>query len=304
MTKKNKLRILRLFILLTFLPLCSCAIMNARYDKWNESVERTPEGVLTFSQAKTYGEGQNAILLVHGFGDGPHVWKNLAPALAEKGYYVSAIRLPGWGEPIEAKRTVQIEAWENSILQEIERLRENHPQVAVMAHSMGGCITTVMAQAGILNADALVLYAPMLEVSSARSPLFKTRTWYKIGSKVLPDNMIIESVFPDHARVNEPRPKTERDPFSPKQIYNLLYAEMDRFEDQPAQSPLPVRLVLPGEDRVVSNERSERWFQNLEAPEKCLVIDEPAGHVLPLDVDVLAESDRLVVWLSKQGITP
>ncbi|MDF3130157.1 alpha/beta fold hydrolase [Kiritimatiellaeota bacterium B1221] len=278
--------------------------MNARYDKWNKSVTRTPEGILTFSQAQTYGEGKNALVLIHGFGDGPHVWKTLAPALAEKGYYVSAIRLPGWGEPLDVKRQIEIEDWENCIRNEIGHLRKDHPHVAVMAHSMGACISTVMAQAGTLNADALVLYAPMLEVSSERSPLFKTRTWYKIGSKILPRNMIIESVFPDHARVNAPRPKTERDPFTPKQIYDHLYTEMDRFEAQPAQSPLPVRLVLPGKDRVVSNERSQRWFNDLEAPDKILFIEEPAGHVLPLDVDVLAESDRLVVWLNKQGITP
>jgi alpha-beta hydrolase superfamily lysophospholipase len=299
---------LRNLLLITFslflLPLCSCAVLNYRYQSWENNVTRTPEGVLDFAQATTRGNGKHALLLVHGFGDGPHVWNHLAPELAGKGYTVRAMRLPGWNESVEAKRDISLENWEQAVQKELKELRNTHAKVGVMAHSMGGCLVTVLAQQDQLDADALVLYAPMFEVSSARSPLLKTSTWFKIGDRILPEGMIIESLFADHARVNKPRPKTRRDPFNPLNIFRNLYAEMNRFEAQTPSISMPVRLVLPGEDRVVRTSRSLEWFESLEADSKTLHKETPAGHVLPLDVDVLAEANRLTVWLTEQGIAP
>ncbi|MDA3874769.1 MAG: alpha/beta fold hydrolase [Kiritimatiellae bacterium] len=289
---------------LFLLPLCSCAVFTYRYNSWDKNVTRTPEGVLEFAQASTRGHGDNALLLVHGFGDGPHVWNHLAPELARKGYTVRAMRLPGWNEPIETKRNITLDDWERAIQRELVELNDTHNKVGVLAHSMGGCLVTVLAQKNQLDADALVLYAPMFEVSSARSPILKTSTWFKIGDTILPERMIIESMFADHARVNKPRPKTRRDPFSPLNIFRLLYADMDRFDAQTPSISIPVRLVLPGKDRVVHSPRSRQWFDSLRAESKTLHEETPAGHVLPLDVDVLAEVDRLTIWLSEQGIAP
>lgn len=299
---------LRRLLLLTMgmflLPLCSCAVFTYRYHSWEKNVTRTPDGVLEFAQASTRGSGDNALLLVHGFGDGPQVWNHLAPVLAEKGYTVRAMRLPGWNEPMDVKRDITLEAWEGAIQRELQALNNTHEKVGVLAHSMGGCLVTVLAQKDQLDADALVLYAPMFEVSSARSPLLKTSTWFKIGDQILPEDMIIESLFADHARVNEPRPKTQRDPFSPLNIFRLLYAEMDRFDGQTQAISIPVRLVLPGKDRVVRSQRSLEWFAALQTESKTLHQESAAGHVLPLDVDVLAEVDRLTIWLGEQGIAP
>jgi 2-hydroxymuconate-semialdehyde hydrolase len=52
-----------------------------------------------------YGLGGNAIVLLHGFGTGAFLWRNVAPALAQNGWSVFAIDLMGYGEsdrPIDA----------------------------------------------------------------------------------------------------------------------------------------------------------------------------------------------------------
>ena len=280
----------------------SCAVMNHRYQKWENTVNRTPEGILDYAVARTWGNGRHALLLIHGFGDGPQVWEKLGPELADRGFTVRAMRLPGWNEKIAVKRKTTAKEWEEAILSELESLKTNHDQVVVLAHSLGGCLTTVLAQKENLSASALVLYAPMFEVSSARSPFLKTDTWFKIGSKILPEQLIIESVFGDHARVVPARPKTERDPFNPKNIFIRIFEKIDEFEKQKPVISIPTRLVLPGEDRVIERDRSLVWFEQLSAPQKTLYIDEEAGHVLPLDLDVLAEVDRLTLWLKEQGI--
>ncbi len=293
-------RIVAAIAFLAMLPLCSCAVFSCRHHSWEKKVTRSATGVLSFAQPRTYGTGAgNALLLVHGFGDGPHVWQELAPLLAAQGYTVRAMRLPGWCEPMDAKLTVTCDQWRAAIVSELERLRQTHDRVAVLAHSMGGCLVTVLAQQQLLPADALVLYAPMFEVSSARSPLLKTATWFKLADAFLPDSMIIENTFDEHVRRSAPRPATERDPFCPKHIFSLLYAEMEQFESQQPVLDIPLRLVVPGEDRVVETRRSLRWFEQLKAPDKTLHISKPAGHVLPLDMNKAEEVDRLVIWLAR-----
>jgi len=288
-------------ILLLILP-GACTVFKLRHRQWEKKITRDAEGVAEFSKAFEMGEGRAALLLVHGFGDGPHVWEKLAPALEAEGFTVRALRLPGWGESPEAKQDITRADWLLHIQSELAELRTAHAPIIVLAHSMGGCLTTLLAVKEELDADGLILYAPMFEVSNARSPLLPTRTWFKIGDKILPKNMLVESLFPDHARVHPPRPRTRRDPYVPAHIFAELYAGMDELAEAPARASVPVRLVLPGEDRVIDTAYALDWFKRLEAPSKTLHIEEPAGHVLPLDLDFTREAQRVRVWIEEMGI--
>jgi alpha-beta hydrolase superfamily lysophospholipase len=174
----------------------------------------------------------------------------------------------------------------------------------VAAHSMGGCLTARLALENQLGADALILYAPMFAVSDDRSPLLSSRQWFEIGKAILPDGMLVESLFPDHARIGKPRPRQVRDPFVPVRIFKYLYQEMDVLLALPPSLTLPLRLVLPGEDRVVKNAVSRAWFDSVQAPGKELLILQDAGHVLPLELDCGEEVDRICAWLQQQGIEP
>ncbi|MCH8513788.1 MAG: alpha/beta hydrolase [Kiritimatiellae bacterium] len=292
-------RLLRILTGLLLLPLGACAIFNARYNRWDRKIPRNKDEVAEFAAEFQMGNGKTALLMIHGFGDGPGVWKGLAAELANKGFHVHAIRLPGWGEPMDVKRDIERDDWLTKIESELETLQADHEQVAVMAHSMGGCLAGYLAQDGRLNADALILYAPMFAVSNARSPILSTRRWQAIGSAILPDDMVVESLFQDHARVGEPRPKHERDPFVPIHLFDVLYDLMDDFTEQEARVDLPVCLVLPGEDRVVRSDVAREWFEKLAAPAKTLREENEAGHVLPLDLNFHRESDRIALWLQE-----
>ncbi len=298
-TTSRLTRFFRILAGLLLLPLGACAIFNARYNRWERKVTRNEDDVADFAEEFHQGEGKTAILMIHGFGDGPGAWKGLAPALANKGFHCRAIRLPGWGEPVEVKRGIERKDWLMKIETEVAQLQAGHEHVVVMAHSMGACLAGFMAQSGRLNADALILYAPMFAVSDARSPILPTRRWHAIGSAILPDDMVVESLFQDDARVGEPRPKTERDPFVPLHVFDVLYDLMDDFMEQEARVDLPVCLVLPGEDRVVRSDVSRAWFEKLDAPVKTLREQKEAGHVLPLDLHFDRESDRVALWLRK-----
>jgi len=284
------------------LPMGACAVFNVRYRSWDRGIERKEDGVAVFALPYTLGEGDTALLLVHGFGDSPQVWSRLAPELAERGYTVRAMRLPGWGEPPAVKRTLTREQTFGAIESEIEALREAHEHVAVLAHSMGGALTLWLAVQDRLDTDGLVLYAPMFEISDERSPVLSTRQWFEAGDRILPRRMLVESLFPDHTRVHPPRPRTLRDPFVPNHIYRLLYQTMDELRKAAATMDVPVHLVLPGEDRVVRSDAASEWFESLTAPVKTLHIEEPAGHVLPLDLNFSREADRIHLWIQRHVI--
>jgi len=304
-TPASRLRRGFLFLLLILVTTftTSCTVFKLRYNAWNRSVSRDPDGVLTHAQPFSRGEGDTALLLIHGFGDGPHVWTKLASELETRQVHVRCMRLPGWNEPMDAKRNVTAEDWKQAVTDEWQALRSSHETVVILAHSLGGCVTVAALQSDRLEPDGLILYAPLMRVSSARSPLLTTRQWYKLGSHLLPDGMIVESLFPDHAVRTTPRPRTLRDPFVSVNVFHELYSIIQLIEQQEAATPCPVRLVLPETDRVVDSETALAWFERLQAPAKELHTEENSGHVLPLELDPVVESDRILEWIQAKGIT-
>lgn len=289
---------------LLLLPVSSCAVFRLRAQRWESSVTRDPDGVLSHARARTWEADGPSVLLVHGFGDGPHVWNSLGPELTAKGFYVRALRLPGWNEPLEVKRTVTREDWRDQVLQEADSLQSRNQPLVVMAHSLGGCIVADLVQSGHLRPDALVLYAPLFRVSNARSPVFSSRTWFKIGRRVLPDAFIVESVFQEQAQHRPPRPPEERDPYNPKEVFIQIFELMNEREALPVVATCPVLLVVAEGDRVINTPVALDWFAALQAPSKTLRTDPEAGHVLPLDLDPASESEQLLLWLQEQEIQP
>lgn len=289
-------RIGQIVLLALILPAGPAAVFSIRLRNWERQVERDEDGVAEFAGAYTLEGMETAFLLVHGFGDTPQVWFQLAPELAKRGNTVRAMRLPGWGEPVAAKRRTRREDWFAAIEQELRALRKTHRTVVVLGHSKGGALCAWLATHGRLDADALILYAPMFEISNERSPLLSARQWYSLGHKLLPGRMTVESLFGDHVRVAEPRSRTQRDPFVPVSLYRSLFELMRELRETSAQTDMPVRLVLPGEDAVVNSGAAREWFDSLSAPSKRLDIEEPAGHVLPLEMNAAAEAVALHTW--------
>jgi len=292
---------LRWVLLLILLGYTSaCGIFRLRHHRWEQQVTRTPEGILEHSLPFTLAGGDDALLLVHGFGDGPGIWQTLAPGLQAEGFTVRAMRLPGWGESPAVKRGIRRADWEAAIVQELETLRTHHRRVGVLAHSLGGCLTALLAAQQALPADGLILYAPMVAVSNARSPVLPARTWHEIGRRIVPGGMLIESLFSDHARVIEPRPRSERDPFVPAGLFIELYSAMDALQAAPRALSIPLRMVLPGEDDVIDLQAARQWLEELTAPAAELYVEEAAGHVLPLEVDPELEAARIRRWFDEK----
>ena len=301
LSRKTRRSLLVLTGLGLLIPVSSCAVFSHRAKQWEKTVRRDPDGVLSHARSRTW-EGQGpGILLVHGFADGPHLWKTLGPSLAEQGYHVRAIRLPGWNESIEVKRHTSRNEWRKAIQSEMAALEQRGQPVILMAHSLGACIASDLTQSGTITPEALVFYAPLFRVSNTRSPFLTTRTWYKIGSRILPDSFIVESLFREQAVSGQARTPAERDPFNPKPIFTQIFTLMEEREQLPLTLPCPIMMVVSPHDKVIDTPTAMEWMESVQAPAKLLRHEPETGHVIPLELDPTMESTLIHTWIQEQG---
>ena len=130
-------------------------------------------------------------LLIHGLNDSPAVWRDVAPALARRGYDVRAILLPGHGNTPEAQLRIEHEAWLEAARAHLALWRDPDAPLHLGGFSLGGVIATILA----LEAppvDGLLLFAPAYR--SSRDGLLRWaplaarfRDWI-FGGMIIEDN--------------------------------------------------------------------------------------------------------------------
>ena len=81
---------------------------------------------------REWGTGDRFAVLVHGLFSSSRSWRTLGPALADRGYHVVAVDLPGHGSSPRA-RSYSLDQIVRSVADAVPR----HPEVAI-GHSLGG----------------------------------------------------------------------------------------------------------------------------------------------------------------------
>ena len=107
------------------------------------------------------GGTKAGILLVHGFTGSPSELKPLGEFLAQNGYGVFGIRLPGHGTCPEDLAETRWPDWYNAVQKAVEELYWDYQQVFVIGLSMGGLLSLRVA-----------LDFPLAGVVSINSPIF------------------------------------------------------------------------------------------------------------------------------------
>lgn len=103
-----------------------------------------------------YGQGGTAIVLLHGFGTGAFLWRNVAPLLVKAGKTVFAIDLLGYGEsdrPLDAQWGIAAQA--GYVATALTSLRIG--QAMLVGNDIGGNVALSMAARWPERAERLVL---------------------------------------------------------------------------------------------------------------------------------------------------
>lgn len=97
---------------------------------WNNQFTQTPDNF----------DGQNAVLLIHGFLGSPYFMRDLADIYLKKGYLVHAVRLPGHGVAPEALEKVTYQDWQNCVDTAAEHLKTKAKKLHMCGFSLGASL--------------------------------------------------------------------------------------------------------------------------------------------------------------------
>ncbi len=104
------------------------------------------------------GAMRGAALLVHGFPGTPADMRPLAASLASAGWDIDAPLLPGFGPQIITLPNRRHSEWRDAVVERVRSLREEHPRVIVVGHSLGAAVAVLSARQE--RADGYALLAP------------------------------------------------------------------------------------------------------------------------------------------------
>ena len=229
--------------------------------------------------------GSPALLLVHGFADGPSVFAKIAPILADSGFAVRAMHLPGSGVPPAQMAGTTLDAWRTAIDREIAGLRENERErpVWLVGHSLGGALAFDAALRPENRVAGLVLLAPLVDVSRARSPVLSPRRWFQILDRLLVFSDVVESRLPADLRDPDARAAYRTDKFIHRDVYRALFDAMDAVRPRAAEWRGPLLAIVSPSDQIVDVAATKFFFAATNAAPSKLSEQYSAGHVLPLD---------------------
>ena len=110
-----------------------------------------------------------AILLVHGLGDSPFSFSDLAVSLRDQGFYVQTLLLPGHGSKPEDLQLPSYADWQAIVDHYANLLKEDYQEVWLGGFSTGGNLVTIHAieQVGV---DGLILLSPGFQ---SRAPILE-----------------------------------------------------------------------------------------------------------------------------------
>jgi carboxylesterase len=254
-----------------------------RYEVWERSIQRDADGIRVGCRDFTVGNGERALLFVHGYSDSPAIFRKIAPRLAELGFTCRAMLRPGCARPIDIYAQATRETWRAALEREAALLRETHQEVWIVGHSLGGAIAIDYLLDEPEAVDGLVLLAPLIAVSSDRSPLLPARAWYRLGKKLMIFTRIMENPFTIDSHSADARAYDMYSRFFPSNVYDEIFEITDNIEERAGELKVPMLMVISRNDDIIDSEVAHAYYEESSSRRKRLLWMEEALHMIPID---------------------
>ena len=203
------------------------------------------------------------VLLVHGLGDSPYFFRDVANATCNEGIHVRTILLPGHGSKPGDMLNVSYEQWQQETNHHIRLFSEEVDNLYIGGFSTGANLTTIasFSMAEELNIKGLIHF----------SPAFKSRFFV---SRLAP---YIDSLFPWPNVEEEDNPSRYNSTAMPgfaayQESVNVLQDLFSQSEKRKRTLNLPVLMVVAEKDSVVDTTKiAEQFRDNFTHRCKCLL---------------------------------
>jgi carboxylesterase len=283
--------------MLPALALLAAAVLGrAAYPRFIERRQerrraRGPDGlVIGAAPIELAREHAPGVLLLHGGGDTPQAFDELARYLHKEGFAVRAPLLSGHGREISALTKATATGWHDDARREFELMRAAHEWVAVVGLSMGGALAIKLA-AERKDVGALVLLAPYIAMpDGVRRMALTSRAW---GWLVPYFSTRGDASIRDPAAASRARGHGILTPAALRALYDVVNEAVRALP----QVRAPALVIQSREDNRIAPERAERGFSQLGSTQKKFVWTNGAGHVITVDYGYQRVFELTSDWL-------
>ncbi|GAB3093876.1 alpha/beta hydrolase [Bordetella muralis] len=122
------------------------------------------------------GQPRKGVLLVHGLGDSPWSFHDIGQQLADQGFLVRTVLLPGHGTRPEDMLDVTLEDWRRVVAEQVQALSDDVDQVYLGGFSTGANLVLDYAYAHP-DVEGLLLFSPAFMSNSSFDWLAPLISW-------------------------------------------------------------------------------------------------------------------------------
>jgi carboxylesterase len=254
-----------------------------------------PDGIVVGAAPITLDRANApGVLLLHGAGDTPQVFADMATFLHRGGFSVRVPLLSGHGRALSAFSTVSSARWHEQVEHEYASMRDRHDWVAVIGLSMGGALAVTLA-ARRDDVPALVLLAPYVSMPAGlRGAAFTSGLWGAMYPYFL--SLGGRSIH-DRAAAARGRGHGLFTPAALRALYDVVVDGWSALSKVRA----PTLVIQSREDNRISRAHTERAFERLGSPEKKLHWIDGAGHVITVDYGHERVFELAADWLESHA---
>ncbi|MBU0753678.1 MAG: alpha/beta fold hydrolase [Planctomycetes bacterium] len=259
---------------------------------------RNPDtGVIIGTEAITLpGRSDRACLLIHGWMGSRIDFNDLGERLAQRGFTVRLMRLPGHGTTPLDLESRGLQDLDDAVREELSVLRTTYSEVMVVGFSMGGALASMLAAQEPV--DRLVLAAPFFGVTYRPWYLLPPETWNRFI------RLFLSYTIKGKAFVQVNREEAKSRLFSyrvaPTAAVTLL-CETGRKARQTAlleRIDCPVLWLHGREDLAASLDAAEEAFAKISSKDKRRIVLERSNHHLFWDYDAERVMTAILDFLS------
>ena len=232
-------------------------------------------------------------MLVHGFTGSPASLRPLAELLAQRGFSVELVRLPGHGTHFRDMMNTRYDDWSREVRQGLEGLRARCERVVALGLSMGGTLVLdVVSQARTLAACVVTINAPVLDREGI---LVKLAPFLE---HVLP---LVPASAAGLARNDIAKPGMNELAYAwvPAKAGNSLVREFSRIRAQLPHLTCPALVAYSPADHSVPPENSKAILRAIGSNDVTELVLERSYHVATLDYDLELIEERVTAFVDR-----
>lgn len=234
------------------------------------------------------GDGEERVLLFHGFSGSPYELLPLGEGLSQQGFRCTAPLLPGHGIDTETLSRFTAADWFAAGHDAIDRLTADGRRIFLVGFSAGGCLAIRLAAERSREVAALGLLAPALRLSgSAR--LYRGLFRHRLASRLVPQVDKGRMDVSD-AEVAKAAPYL---PVLPTSAARALDGIIRGGREALRQVHAPTVVLYGGRDAVVPRSAAEEAAKRIGSGPARLAIFPHSAHQLALDVEREAVAHEL-----------